>query len=140
MKERIIRAAPNDTACSPGAAWLMSAVLLAGCSGGEAPDVVPPGPMNLALAPGAIKELCFESKQGDVVIYRFEASAPLDFNLHYHRDGAVRFALSESSVAQGEGQYYVPEDRRYCLMWTNRGRAAVALSYRYRVYREEGRP
>ncbi|MDH3768349.1 MAG: hypothetical protein OES99_07840, partial [Gammaproteobacteria bacterium] len=74
---------------------------------------------NVVVESGRHKELCFESNQGDKVIYRFEANSPLKFNLHYHQDEEVFFPVPEHATAAEKGQYIVVADDTYCLMWTN---------------------
>ncbi|MBT8137359.1 MAG: hypothetical protein KJO54_10140 [Gammaproteobacteria bacterium] len=101
---------------------MMTAVLLmavlAACSRAGDPDP-PQTRFELAAGPGEVTELCFESAAGDVVIYRFEASRPLGFNLHYHVDEEMFFPVPEHETAAEKGQYIVPADQDYCLMWTN---------------------
>lgn len=102
---------------APVAAAFLIAVVSA-CSRGGNP-VAPQTDFELAAGPGEIKELCFESAAGDVLVYRFEASAPLAFNLHYHVGEEVFYPVPEHETAAEKGQYIVPADQAYCLMWTN---------------------
>ena len=102
--------------------------LQGGCSG--EPESAPSDQtvFEKTVEPAAVSELCFESEQGDVVIYRFEADAPLGFNLHYHIDEEVYYPVPEYSTNAAKGQYIVPLNQTYCLMWTNEADTPVRLS------------
>jgi hypothetical protein len=90
----------------------------------------PPAAIESELAPGAFEELCFELDAGQAVRYQFDAGAPLDFNLHWHRGNEVLFPIRSSAVARRAGVFAAGERQAYCLMWTNRGRGAVLLRAR----------
>ncbi|MDH3590131.1 MAG: hypothetical protein OEQ74_12085 [Gammaproteobacteria bacterium] len=83
---------------------------------------------DVLIDAGATRELCFESEQGDVVLYRFEADRPLDFNLHYHIEKEIYYPVPAQVTAAEKGQYIVPVDQTYCLMWTINDPAVVSLS------------
>jgi hypothetical protein len=90
----------------------------------------PPAAMERQLAPGAFEELCFELDAGQAVRYQFDAGAPLDFNLHWHRGNEVLFPIRSGAVARRAGVFAAGEKQAYCLMWTNRSRGAVPLRAR----------
>lgn len=90
----------------------------------------PPAAMESRLAPGAFEELCFELDAGQAVRYQFDAGAPLDFNLHWHRGNEVLFPIRSGAVARRAGVFAAAEKQAYCLMWTNRSREAVPLRAR----------
>ena len=79
------------------------------------------------VPPGKFIELCGKISQGAAVRWRFESSAPLDFNIHYHvgKDVVYPARLSQASQAQDVLVVAVPQD--YCWMWTNKGSEAVRL-------------
>jgi hypothetical protein len=95
----------------------------------------PPALMEVRLAPGGFDELCFELGAGQSMRYAFDADAPLDFNLHWHRGSELLFPLQIAAVARLGGSFRSPGKEAYCLMWTNRTRAAVPL--RARIDRAE---
>lgn len=98
--------------------------LIAGC-GNE-------GPISnaevISIRPGGISELCFESKEGDRVLYRFEADSSLSFNLHYHIDTETFYTVPKHETSAEKGEFLVPRDNAYCLMWENTAENAVRLS------------
>lgn len=90
----------------------------------------PPAAMESRLAPGGFEELCFELDAGQSVRYQFDAGAPLDFNVHWHRGNEVLFPIRSATVARRAGVFAAEEKQAYCLMWTNRTRGAVPLRAR----------
>jgi hypothetical protein len=89
-----------------------------------------PASLDARLQPGAFEEMCFELSAGAAVRYAFDADAPLEFNLHWHRGSKVLYPLRSDAVARRAGTYRSGQDEAYCLMWTNRNRAAVVLRAR----------
>lgn len=83
---------------------------------------------RLSIAPGQYAELCGALAKGQTVQWRFEAGAPLDFNIHYHQGEDVIYPARASGVAQSEGTLKVDPAQDYCWMWTNESQAAVALT------------
>jgi len=90
----------------------------------------PPAQLEWKLAPGAFEELCFELDAGRSMRYAFDAGAPLEFNLHWHRGSAIVFPIKRAAVDRRAGVFRSETREAYCLMWTNRGRAPVALRAR----------
>ena len=71
------------------------------------------------IAPGEVRELCFEAAAGDTIVYRFEGTGPLGFNLHYHEGEEVYYPVPEHETDAEKGHFLVTADQVYCLMWTN---------------------
>ena len=90
--------------------------------------------LTVPIKAGAIEEPCFHLDRDWRLEVEFTASAPLDFNIHYHEDG-VHFPADLRAVSEWEGRYVAPAPRTYCLMWTNKQAMSVELDYRYRIYR-----
>ena len=107
------------------APFLVTAVPLAGA---EVLD--PPAFMEARLAPGAFDEMCFELDANQSMRYAFDADAPLDFNLHWHRGEVVLYPIRSAAVARLAGVFHSPQKQAYCLMWTNRARTALSLRAR----------
>jgi hypothetical protein len=80
------------------------------------------------VAPGQVVEWCSPLKRDERVRWRFEASAVLDFNVHYHAGQQVVFPERRNAVAAAGDLLQAPVDQAYCWMWTNRGTADVSLS------------
>lgn len=72
-------------------------------------------------------EVCGKLTQGTKVQWRFEAAAPLDFNVHYHEGTDVRFPAKQAQVSQAQGTLDVSVDQDYCWMWTNKGATGAPL-------------
>ncbi len=79
------------------------------------------------LAPGGFDEVCVRLAQGEAIDYRFEAAGPVDFNVHYHRGKDVFYPVRQSQVRSAAAQFRASEADDYCLMWENKGTAAVRL-------------
>ena len=89
-----------------------------------------PAALETELAPRAFEELCFELGAGQAMRYAFDAGAPLDFNLHWHRGNEILFPVRSRAVARLGGVFRSQPKEAYCLMWTNHGRAPVTLRAR----------
>jgi hypothetical protein len=92
-----------------------------------------PAELETELQPKGIEELCVELAAGETVGYWFESSAPLDFNVHWHRGKQVHYPVKRDRVRRLEGRFRAREAQTYCLMWTSR--AAKPLTLRARVER-----
>ncbi|MED5622388.1 hypothetical protein [Ideonella sp. BN130291] len=82
------------------------------------------------VAPGKFAEWCGRLARGEKVQWKFEAAAPLNFNVHYHEGKEVRFPAKQDGVTQADGTLDVALDQDYCWMWTNKSSSAVALKAR----------
>lgn len=72
-------------------------------------------------------EVCGKLSARTAVAWQFEASAPLDFNIHYHEGKDVRFPARKDAAAQERGRLDVKLDHDYCWMWTNKGVTPASL-------------
>lgn len=79
------------------------------------------------VEPGKFAEWCGKLRKGEKIAWRFEAAAPLDFNIHYHEGKDVRFPAKQSGAARAEGTLEVEVDQDYCWMWSNKAAAPVTL-------------
>jgi hypothetical protein len=90
---------------------------------GLAALVAAPSVAALAFAhtmpPRKIAEECLKMSAGQTIAYAFEASAPVDFNIHYHRGKDVFYPVKDDGVARAEARFTAPAADEYCLMWTN---------------------
>jgi hypothetical protein len=91
---------------------------------------------QFTLAAGQVEEPCVDLRAGERLDYRYEASAAVDFNLHYHEAAEAVFPINQNQQLSDSGQYFVAKSRNYCLMWTNRGSQSVDIQYSYSVYQE----
>ena len=72
-----------------------------------------------SIAPKKFLEVCGKLKMGDGVGWQFKATAPTDFNIHYHVGKDVSYPVNRKDVALDEGMFLVPVDQDYCWMWSN---------------------
>jgi len=72
------------------------------------------------IAAGKFVEICGKLPAGANVAWSFEASAPTDFNIHYHEGKEVVFPAKMSQVARGQDTLRVKIEQDYCWMWSNK--------------------
>ena len=83
---------------------------------------------RVSVAPGKFAEVCGKLSRADSVAWRFEASGPLNFNIHYHEGKDVRYPERRDALADASGRLQVVLDQDYCWMWTNKSGQAVDLN------------
>ena len=83
---------------------------------------------RVSVAPGKFAEVCGKLARADSVAWRFEASGPLNFNIHYHEGKDVRYPERRDALAGASGRLQVVLDQDYCWMWTNKSGQAVDLN------------
>jgi hypothetical protein len=83
---------------------------------------------SLNVAPSKFVEACGKLPAGAKVRWRFEASAPLDFNVHYHVGKEVEFPTKLVAVASARDTLNTQTQQDYCWMWSNKSAAAAALT------------
>ena len=83
---------------------------------------------RVSVAPGKFAEVCVKLARADSVAWRFEASGPLNFNIHYHEGKDVRYPERRDALAGASGRLQVVLDQDYCWMWTNKSGQAVDLN------------
>lgn len=84
---------------------------------------------RVSVAPGKFAEVCGKLSRADSVAWRFEASGPLNFNIHYHEGKDVRYPERRDALAGASGRLQVVLDQDYCWMWTNKSGQAVDLNF-----------
>jgi hypothetical protein len=85
---------------------------------------------KVTLAPFEFRERCFNLVAHDAISYRFSATPPVDFDIHYHDGLTIRFPVRLPVRRTDKGQFMAKEKRSYCLMWFNRGLSKSTLDYR----------
>jgi hypothetical protein len=114
------------------AAWMLAALSLAvaptAAEEGRAPAE---SAKTVNLPANEFHEECMDLAAGERLGYSFRAAAALEFNIHYHRDGKIRYPVLKKGVAALDGAYSSPHSDGYCLMWRNPGRQPVRLEYRF---------
>ena len=105
----------------------MAGAVVAGCVS-AAPDraaaSTPPSrskPLNVRLEAGKSAEECVTLEAAAQIAWRFESSATVDFNIHYHRGRDVVSPVERPRTQGDSGTLSAPVAESYCLMWTNTG-------------------
>ncbi len=104
---------------------LMAAILMAGQAHATAEQT-----LRMSIAPGKFDEHCLTIEAGRAIAYRFEANAPVDFNIHYHRGKDVLYPVKREATRQFASTFRAESTGEYCLMWENKSAAAVTVEGR----------
>lgn len=79
------------------------------------------GPYSFTLSGKAFDERCLTLAAGEAIRYRFRASAPVDFNIHYHRGDEMSFPVRRAAVREIDATFRAKRADGYCLMWERAG-------------------
>ena len=82
---------------------------------------------RVSVAPGKFAEVCGKLARADSVAWRFKASGPLNFNIHYHEGKKVVYPARQEQVSRAADVLPVKVDQTYCWMWTNKTSAPASL-------------
>lgn len=85
------------------------------------------GPYSFKLSGKAFDERCLTLAAGESIRYRFRASGPVDFNIHYHRGNEISFPVKRPAVRELESTFVAPRADGYCLMWEHRGQGVASV-------------
>ena len=111
------------------------AIHLTSCA---APDTIvadePRAATALAINPYEFHEECATLATGDRLDYRFEAQAPVSFQIYYKEGIAFISTVSREDVRDGGGIFNAPAARRYCLRW-DAGQRGALVDFRIRLMR-----
>ena len=94
------------------------------------PQVVP----RIVIAPYAMHEDCLRLAPGDRIDYRYESSAALDFNIHYHESNAVLAPVVRERSTADSGTFEASIEHDYCLTW-EAGAPGAIIGYRVMLRR-----
>ena len=106
------------------AAAIVVAVALAGGVAAESTTRLFAHPIR----PRGIAEECFDLQGGQTIGYAFESTAPVDFNIHFHRGKEVEYPVKRDQVRQADDRFEASSTQEFCLMWTNRTQAPVKVN------------
>lgn len=85
------------------------------------------GPYSFTLSGKAFDERCLHLDAGQSIRYRFKASAPVDFNIHYHRGKDVFFPVKQAGLREASGTFKARSAEGHCLMWEHTGSGSAAV-------------
>ena len=80
-----------------------------------------------SVRPRGLAEECFKLAGGQSIGYAFASSAPVDFNIHFHRGNDVVYPVKADGAQSAADRFTAPSTEEYCLMWTNRTLEMVAV-------------
>ena len=89
---------------------------------------------GLAIAPYGIHDECFDLAAGDRLDYRYEASAPIDFDIRYREANAVVSPIVRPHSTADSDILEVVVPARYCAEW-QAAADPVTIGYRLLVRR-----
>ena len=81
-----------------------------------------------SVASGKFVEICETLAKGSAAAWQFKASAPLNFNVHFHQGKEVAFPEKQDGVSELRGTLIAKSNNDYCWMWTNKGDTPTTLS------------
>ena len=87
------------------------------------------------LQPGKVFEACITMQSGDKLEYTFSTSTALWFNIHYHDDEKVIYAVPFGLTSSESAVFTSAESNSYCMMWKNTGPVSIELTLRYQLHR-----
>ena len=90
------------------------------------PAADPPAmkPFAVALDAKKMHEECHRIEAGGERKYAWKSDAPVDFNIHYHREPEVFFPVKRDAMRGDGGTFTAKTGEDYCWMWTARDKPA----------------
>lgn len=79
------------------------------------------------VAAGKFVELCARLDAGQKVQWTFEATLPMDFNIHYHVGKDTVYPVKPGELGRGSGVLSVAVAEVHCWMWTNKSNGPSSL-------------
>ena len=81
----------------------------------------------------ATHEECLKLLQENEVVYSFEASHPLTFDIHYHDGNQIVDAFAKKTIVTLEATLKPKIVQEYCMTWSNHQNQAVQLKYQFQI-------
>jgi len=109
-------------------------LLAAGCA--SEPDRLdsPKVASGVELAPFAIHEQCFALSPGERVAYRFTATQPVTFNVHFREGIAMIFPVDVKQTREESDDFTADQRQNYCLVWEAGAQGSI-IDYRVQQVR-----
>lgn len=82
---------------------------------------------NVSLEAGKAVEVCAKLAGGTKVRWQFDASTPMDFNVHYHVDKDVVFPSRLAAVSTAQDTLDAKTEQHYCWKWSNKSAAPATV-------------
>lgn len=88
--------------------------------------------IDIVLPVKQVHEECLDMQAGQSLHYRFESSADLEFNLHFHHGNNVTYP-DKGKYSNYSNSYVADQANTFCLMWENTGAAPAKLQSAFRL-------
>ena len=127
----------RDRAC----AFIVALAAVAGVASCTTPPLAPGEPRvadRLEIAPYAAHEQCADLAAGERLDYRYQSSAPLDFDIRYRDNDAVLSPIVREHSTGDSGIFEARVPARYCVHW-QAGAAGAVIGYSVLRRRSDGR-
>ncbi|HUQ27051.1 MAG TPA: hypothetical protein VM051_00570 [Usitatibacter sp.] len=79
--------------------------------------------VGISLDPRKVHEECVRMEAGEKRKYHWKSTAPVDFNVHYHRGAEVFYPIKRDGMRGDGGTFNAKTAEEYCWMWTARDQA-----------------
>ncbi len=79
------------------------------------------------IKPGKIAEECRNLASDERVRYRFEASAAVPFNVHFHRGNTVEYPVKIDKTSVAASIFTASSAQDFCWMWANETAESVVV-------------
>lgn len=89
--------------------------------------------VKIQLPSSGTHEECLKLLQENEVVYSFEASHPLTFDIHYHDGTQIVDAFAKKTIAALEATLQPEIAQEYCMTWSNHQPQAVQLNYQFQI-------
>jgi hypothetical protein len=82
---------------------------------------------EMTLPAGKFVEACGKLPAKAQVKWKFQAGAPMDFNIHFHEGKQVHYPAKTAGATTANGTLDVQSEQDYCWMWTNKSSGEASL-------------
>ena len=89
--------------------------------------------VEIQLPSLATHEECLKLLQENEVVYYFEASDPLTFDIHYHDGTRIVDAFAKKTISDLKATLRPEIVQEYCMSWSNHQPKEVQLKYQFQI-------
>ena len=89
--------------------------------------------VEIQLPSLATHEECLKLLQENEVVYSFEASDPLTFDIHYHDGTQIVDAFAKKRISDLKATLQPEIVQEYCMSWSNHQPKEVQLKYQFQI-------
>lgn len=92
-------------------------LLIAGCATPLERPLTPYTSAVIEVAPGAPYEKCLALRDGERLLFSYQADPPMSFAIRRRAGGATLSYVLRDLGREDSGIFFVPETESYCLYW-----------------------